>query len=228
MANELILIRHGNAVRIKGDYVHAPLTELGQKQATLTGRYMCGRYDHLDAFYCSPLRRARETAARIGSQLGQVPHVQNGVQELELIEVPQLVIFEALARLGVFDHYLYNCSGTQILWPILGRISRALCDLMTKHPEQRIVVVAHSGVISGVLAWYYPRRRRRWWRYTVDNCSLTALNVEDRTAELLFVNDTNHLRPEETTAQPPAPSVELANAVERKLAPPVIKPVAPS
>jgi broad specificity phosphatase PhoE len=37
MATELILIRHGHAKRINGDYVHAPLTALGEKQAALTG-----------------------------------------------------------------------------------------------------------------------------------------------------------------------------------------------
>ncbi len=39
MATELILIRHGNAVRVNGDYVHAPLTALGQEQAAQTGQY---------------------------------------------------------------------------------------------------------------------------------------------------------------------------------------------
>ena len=39
MATELILIRHGHAVRINGDYVHAPLTKIGQDQAARTGEY---------------------------------------------------------------------------------------------------------------------------------------------------------------------------------------------
>ena len=38
METELILIRHGHAVRVNGNYVHAPLTELGRKQADLTGQ----------------------------------------------------------------------------------------------------------------------------------------------------------------------------------------------
>ncbi len=225
MATELILIRHGHAVRINGDYIRAPLTPLGQKQATLTGRYLCQTQQTFDAFYCSPLRRARETAARIGAQISQVPHVKNGVQELEAIEVPQLIAFEVLARLGLFDHYLYNCSGTPIRWPIVGRVSTALTDLMRQHPNQRIAIVAHSGVISAVLAWYYPKRRRRWWRYTVDNCSFTRLVVEGTKAELVAVNDTNHLRPEVTTMQPPASTVQIAELAEQKVAPPVHLPV---
>lgn len=39
MATELILIRHCLAVRVNGDHVHAPLTELGQEQAAQTGQH---------------------------------------------------------------------------------------------------------------------------------------------------------------------------------------------
>ena len=40
MATELVLIRHGYTVRVHGDYVHAPLTPLGQQQAAQTGQYL--------------------------------------------------------------------------------------------------------------------------------------------------------------------------------------------
>ncbi len=225
MATELILIRHGHALRVHGDYIHAPLTPLGQKQATRTGQFLCETNAEIDAFYCSPLRRARETAARIGVQLSQVPHIRHGVQELEGLEVPQLVLFETLARFGLFGKYLYENSGKPIRWPILGRVSQVLTQLIETHPNQCVAVVVHSGVISAVLAWYYPGRRRRWWRYTVDNCSFTRLRVDRTKAELLVVNDTNHLKPEIITAQPPAPTVEVAKAAEQKIAPTVAGPL---
>ena len=46
MATELILIRHGNAVRVNGDYMHAPLTSLGQEQAAQTGEYFNAPQNH--------------------------------------------------------------------------------------------------------------------------------------------------------------------------------------
>ncbi len=225
MATELILIRHGNAVRVNGHYVPAPLTPLGCKQADTTGRYLCRVREHFDGFYCSPLRRARETAAHIGVQIGQIPHIRNGIQELESLEVPQLVLFEALARTGFFGHYLYENSGKPLHWPIVGRVSQVLTKLIEQHPNQCVAVVAHSGVISAVLAWYYPSRRRHWWRYTVDNCSLTRLRIEGNKAEALAINDTNHLKPEITTTQPPAPAVEVAKAAEQKIAPTAVRPL---
>jgi broad specificity phosphatase PhoE len=210
MATELILIRHGQAVRILGDYEHAPLTELGRKQAKLTGLLFCHNGEKFDGFYSSPLRRAKETAAIIGSEMGQIPAIKTGVQELEGTEVPQLLVFEFFARAGWFGKYLYENSGKPMRWPIIGRISVVLTELINTHPNQCVTVVAHSGVISAVLAWYFPSKRGRWWRYTVDNCSVTRLRVEGSRAEALTLNDTRHLSAELTTTQPPAAPVETA------------------
>jgi broad specificity phosphatase PhoE len=80
MATELILIRHGNAVRVNGDYFHAPLTSIGQEQAARTGQYFTASQNHLDGFYSSPLRRAQETASIIGAKIGQNAELKNGIQ----------------------------------------------------------------------------------------------------------------------------------------------------
>jgi broad specificity phosphatase PhoE len=220
MATELVLIRHGHAVRINGKYVNAPLTTLGEQQAALTGELLCRAGEELDGFYCSPLRRTKETAAIIGSKVKQIPNIKNGIQELEGLEVPQLVLFEFLAHVGFFGQYLYQNIGKPITWPIIGRVSTVVTELLPRYPGQRLVLVTHSGVISSVLAWFFPGKRRRWWRYTVDNCSFTRLKVEGTTAELLVVNDTLHLRPELTTSQPPTQAVQVAKEVEQKVVPP--------
>lgn len=229
MTTELILVRHGHAVRVDGDYVHAPLTELGRHQAEQTGFRFCREPIQLDGFYCSPLRRTKETAALMGSKMARIPEIKNGIQELEGTEVPTLVLFEFLARIGWFGGYLYQNSGKPLKWPIIGRVSTVLTELLKKHDGGRIAVVTHSGVISSVLAWYYPKRRRRWWLYTVDNCSLTWFRIEGTRAELLVANDTKHLAPEVTTNQPPAGSVQVAKQAETKVAQvvPGVDPTAP-
>src|SRR5690242_12539714 len=106
MATELILIRHGNAVRVNGDYVHAPLTQLGQQQALQTGQYFSEPQNHLDGFYSSPLRRTQETAKIIGEKIGQSAELRIGVEELRLTELPALVIFEILSIFDPVEDYL--------------------------------------------------------------------------------------------------------------------------
>src|ERR1044071_2529094 len=210
MATELILVRHGHAVRVHGDYVHAPLTQLGQEQAAQTGQYFSEPQNHLDGFYSSPLRRTQETAKIIGEKIGQSAELRAGVQELVFSELPALVIFEILSIFDPVEDYLDARAGGPIRWPIEGRFSAVLLDIVAKHPDQRVAVIAHSGVISAALSWYLPEKRWRWWRTTVSNCSLTRFNVEGKRAELLAVNDIGHLSPALITTQPPTKTVEIA------------------
>ena len=210
MPTELILIRHGHAVRVNGDYVHAPLTALGQEQASRTGEHFSSPQNHLDGFYASPLRRTQETANIIGGKIGRVPELRPGVQELRSVELPALLLFEIFSAVDFVHDYLLARAGEQVRWPIEGRVSKALLEVVAKHPDQRVAVVAHSGVISAALAWYLPQKRWRWWRTTVSNCSLTRFRVEGKRVELLAVNDTQHLSPALVTSQPPSIPVEIA------------------
>ena len=210
MTTELILIRHGNAVRVNGDYFHAPLTSLGQEQAAQTGRYFSAPENHLDGIYSSPLRRTQETAKIIGAKIGLDPELRPGVQEVMFFETPALVILEILSIFDPVEDYLDARVGMSIRWPIEGRVSAVLLDILAKHPNQRVAVVAHAGVISAALSWYLPEKRWRWWRTTVSNCSLTRFKVEDNRAELLAVNDIKHLSPVLITTQPATKTVEIA------------------
>jgi broad specificity phosphatase PhoE len=213
MATELILIRHGNAVRINGDYVHAPLTTLGQEQAAQTGQYLSAPENHIDGFYSSPVRRTRETAKIIGAKIGQDAELRLGVQEVMFFELPALVILEILSITDPVEDYLDARAGVSIRWPIEGRVSGVLLDILDRHPNQRVAVIAHAGVISAALSWYLPEKRWQWWRTIVSNCSLTRFKVEGAKAELLAVNDTKHLSPALITTQPPTPIVAIAKNV---------------
>ena len=213
MSTELILIRHGHAVRVNGDYFHAPLTQLGQEQAKQTGQHFNVPENHLDGIYSSPLRRTQETANIIGAQIGLDPQLRLGIQEVMFLELPVLVILEILSIADPIEDYLEAHAGGSIRWPIVRRVSKVLLDIVAKHPDQRIAVIAHAGVISASLSWYLPEKRWRWWRTTVSNCSLTRFKVEGNHAELLAVNDIKHLSPVLVTTQPPTATVEVAKEV---------------
>lgn len=213
MATELVLIRHGHAVRVNGDYFHAPLTQLGREQAAQTGQYFSEPQNHLAGFYSSPLRRTQETAKIIGEKIGQKAELRPGVEEVRLRELPALMILEILSITDLVEDYLDARAGGPIRWPIEGRVSAVLLDLVARHPNQRVAVVAHSGVISAALSWYLPEKRWRWWRTTVGNCSLTRFKVEGNRAELVAINDIQHLSPVIVTTQPPTKTVEIAKEV---------------
>ena len=210
MATELILIRHGNAVRVNGHYRHAPLTVLGKQQATQTGLHLHQALPRLDGFYSSPLLRARETAALIGSELGLSLQLQANLREFEWIELPALALFETFAFLDPADVYLNAHAGKPLRWPLAGRVSQVLAGIVARHPDGRVAVVAHCGVICAALVWYFPQQRLQWWMTRVGNCSLTRLRVDGTCAELLGVDETAHLTPVSATNQPPAQTVSAA------------------
>jgi len=213
MSTELILIRHGYTVRVKGDYVHAPLTSVGRQQAAQTGQYLFSDKQPLDGLYTSPLRRAQETAAIIASKINATPLVQSGIREVEGLEVPALVLYEFASIFDSVEDYLDDRAGKTIRWPIKGRVSKSLIEIINTHPNQRIVVVAHSGVISSILAWYLPEERGEWWLTTVRNCSLTRLVVDKAQVQILGVDETLHLSPEVMTTQPPDRAAQLARRI---------------
>ena len=213
MPTELILIRHGYTVRVNGDYVHAPLTPLGRQQATQTGQYLFAHQEPIRGFYTSPLRRAHETAELIGAEIHDTAIVRHGLREVEGLEVPALVLYECASIADPVEDYLDDRAGKAIRWPVEGRVSRSLLKIVGAHPDQRVVVVAHAGVISSTLAWYFPEERGEWWLTIVRNCSLTRLAVDGAHAQILGVDETQHLHPEEVTTQPPDRAVQVAKTI---------------
>jgi len=210
MATELLLIRHGNAVRVNGDYFHAPLTKLGREQAAQTGEFLNSPQNHIDCFYSSPLRRTAETARIIGEKIGKKAETRIGLQEVRIFEVPALVFLELLSITDFVEDYLDARVGIPIRWPVEKRVSKVLLDILEKHKNERIAVVAHAGVISATLSWYLPEKRWRWWRTTVSNCSITRFKIEGNKGVLMAVNDIKHLSPVIVTTQPPTIPVEIA------------------
>lgn len=210
MTTDLLLIRHGQAIRTHGDYARAPLTDIGREQAISTGRYLAEIQEQADGYYSSPLPRAKETAVLIGNETGWTPKIQDGLQEMMFYEFGPIVLLETLARVGLFQTYLKGNIGKPLRWPIVGRAATVLTRLIAKHTDESIVLVTHGGIISGTLAWYMPMERRRWWRDTVDNCSLTRLRVRGTLAELEVFNDARHLKPSKVTKLLP----EHAAAIE--------------
>lgn len=191
---ELYLLRHGNARKTKGEsYVTAPLTELGRAQAQMTGAHFQHSGISFDGYYASPLKRAVETATLIGDSIEQAPTVRAGLQEMEYRELPPTLLVELFARTGWLNDYYEKNAGQVIRHPMMGRVSRALLEILHAHPRGRVAVVAHGGVVSGVLAWYFPRERQRWWRVTVGNCSITRLEITNTHAQLLELDSVAHL-----------------------------------
>lgn len=86
---KLLFVRHGesiynNASKFTGQK-DIPLTELGEKQAEVTGKFLWENYP-IDAVYSSDLSRAVNTAKPLADKLGLPIHTDPRFREIDLGE----------------------------------------------------------------------------------------------------------------------------------------------
>ena len=79
----ILIIRHGDP-----DYEHDSLTEKGLREANLLKKRLC--CEKIDAFYCSPLGRARKTAEPTLKAFGKEAVICDWLREFDgYVQNPQ-------------------------------------------------------------------------------------------------------------------------------------------
>jgi broad specificity phosphatase PhoE len=138
------------------------LSPLGWRQATHLGRWLAARPvdERPDQVVCSPYRRARQTWTRAvdtAATLGvRYPPARTDdrlcdrlMGDLELLT--PLMIAERFpaeaARLAADGFYAYQPPGGETFDAVADRVRAALSDLDTRHPGQRVLIVAHDAVV---------------------------------------------------------------------------------
>jgi probable phosphoglycerate mutase len=203
-AAELYLVRHAqqdiDPLGPVGDMVDPPLSARGERQAHAAGTALAGH--GLDVIYCSPLRRARQTAAAIASHHGIEPEVMDDLREVEIWrDMPQ----DKSVRDYLGDHYLVALRERMIAeksWDVYPysessaafkrRAVNAIEAVLARHPGQRIAVVCHGGVINAYLGHLVATPYDMFFRTAHASVSL-AVAATGRRA-LRYLNDVHHLR----------------------------------
>jgi broad specificity phosphatase PhoE len=156
---ELVLVRHAEpdyeSLRQTGADTSDPaLTALGRRQAAAVARHLKAR--PMAALHCSPLARAKETAAAIGTAQGLVPSVVDGLAEIrigELRAVSQAEVdayFAAAARRPLRDHW-EGFPGGEHFRDFHGRVTEAIESVLALYG-------ARPKPIDGFSVWTAPAR----------------------------------------------------------------------
>lgn len=79
---EIVLIRHGEPEWVLDglNVDNPPLTECGHRQAAAMAEHL--RSEHFDEVFCSPLRRARQTAAPLFAAVGRAESIDPWLEEI--------------------------------------------------------------------------------------------------------------------------------------------------
>jgi broad specificity phosphatase PhoE len=109
----------------------------------------------LAAVYTSPLARALDTARAIAARHAVTPVLIDDLREIDFGDVDGLSFdaypSELQAEL-LRDPTSVRFPGGETYGELKTRVCRALVDILSRHPDETIAVVAHAGPIRAALA----------------------------------------------------------------------------
>lgn len=142
---ELLLIRHALPVRVDEGTVDGPadphLAPLGLAQAEALAAWLSA--EQIDAIWCSPMRRALETAAPVAERLGRPVTVDDGLAEYDRDAASYIPIEELKAANDPRWSELPE-QPEEFKAVVVAAMER----IVTAHPGQRVAVVCHGGVVN--------------------------------------------------------------------------------
>jgi broad specificity phosphatase PhoE len=201
----LYLIRHGateaNIVRpprLQGQFSDPPLARLGVRQAEATRDYLAVR--PIDHCYCSPLRRAVQTAAIVAKPHGLLPVPLKALTECNVgawegldWQTIRSRDPESYKRFhldpGTFG-YPHGESFTQVY----DRAAPALDELLERHAGESILVVAHHVVNRTYLAGILGLSPGQGRQVSLDNCGISVVVHHEGKTTVSTLNAAFHLQ----------------------------------
>lgn len=142
---ELLLIRHALPVRVDEGSVDGPadpaLAPLGERQSAALAAWLAA--EPIDAIWCSPMRRARETAAPLAAMLGLEVRMDDGLAEYDKHAASYIPIEELKAANDPRWNQLPERPEE-----FAAEVVEAVERVIDAHPRQRVAVVCHGGVIN--------------------------------------------------------------------------------
>jgi alpha-ribazole phosphatase len=192
----LVLCRHAEPEaaargRVCGR-IDVGLSPAGETQADLLAASLAS--ERPSALYASPVRRALETAERIGSALGLEPRLDRRLRELDFGELDGLTYGEVEARWPEL-YETWMRAPTEVRFPggesfadLKRRAVEAVADIVTAHDGETAVVVAHAGVLRAVLVDWLSMPDETLFRIEQSYASLNIVEVLDGTVNVRLVN----------------------------------------
>lgn len=179
MTDTLIdFLRHGEPVggrRYRGDGVDDPLSEKGWQQMWTA----VGDNAPWTQIVSSPMQRCHAFAQTLQEKLDIPLSVDERFREVGFGvwegQSPDEIIARNEAEYRAFyeDPQRNRPSGSESLEDFGARVSSALDDVFTAHPEGHVLVVAHAGVIRAALGYVLQATPVAWYRTRIDNSAFT-------------------------------------------------------
>ena len=202
-AADLLLIRHGRTEASRpgesfpmvDGHGDPALHPMGEEQAILVGERL--KDDAISAIYVTTLRRTHQTAAPLARHLNLTPQVEPDLREIRLGDwdggeyrikaaekAPEFMRAIEREEWGEIP----NAETTQQLH---NRVRAGILRIAAAHPDQRVAVVVHGGVIGAAMS--IASGARPFHFNGANNGSISRLVILGDTMWVKGFNDCTHL-----------------------------------
>ncbi|WP_069997106.1 histidine phosphatase family protein [Cellulosilyticum sp. I15G10I2] len=202
MKTTLLLIRHGetkwNTLGKFQGRQNIDLSERGALQAELLGKHLNGNFN---AIYSSPLNRALSTAEILCKDLSFAPIPLGNLTEIHF------GTWEGLTYKEIEQNYPEHFSawrtdekiapmydGELSIYNASLRAKACVLDIASKHPNEKVVIVSHGGLIKAALIGLFGWNMTMYHQIALGNTCINTIKFDEKLSPLLIgLNDTNHL-----------------------------------
>jgi probable phosphoglycerate mutase len=204
-ATTVLIVRHGESApshpdrpfATHGGHGDPELDPVGVEQAELLGERL--RSEAISAIYVTTLQRTHQTAAPLAAHLGITPVEEPDLREVFLGDWEE----GEFRRRAAMRDPIFEQIFVQERWDVIpgaepheefdARVWRGFQRIVAAHPDERVVVVSHGGVIGQLL--HRVTGARRFAFSGADNASITEVVADPDRIILRRYNDVAHLLP---------------------------------
>lgn len=199
---KVYVVRHGqtawNLEEVFRGRMDIPLDETGKKEVHLAGEAL--KDETLNAIYSSPLSRSMETAENIAkfqnipvTPLESIIDISYGEWEgVSLVEVQKK--YPDLYGLWLKEPHNITFPGGESLEQVRVRTRNAIDDLLEKHKDENIALVAHRVPNKVICCSLLGIDNSNFWRIQQDTASTNLFVYKDGQWIISYLNDTSYLK----------------------------------
>jgi probable phosphomutase (TIGR03848 family) len=190
---QFLFVRHGahdllTKGVIPGRQADVHLNALGRQQAQQIAERLAAM--PIDAIYCSPLERARETADPLAAKLGLPLQIAEEFNEIDV----GLWTNRTLAELKNFPEWQQWNSfrsgavapGGESMVAVQARAVARVCELRTRHSF--VTIFTHADIIRAVLAHFLGVHLDLFLRIEIDPASASWIELHEAAVRVRLVN----------------------------------------
>lgn len=202
MTTTILLVRHGQTdSNINGYYMGWSNEDLNQ-EGYAQARKLAARLADLpiSAIYCSPLKRAYNTALIIAEPHRMKTEVVQDLIEMQLGDWQGLHIDE-IARGWPELWKQWRTDPSDVTTPngesfqqVVARVTRTFEKIVAANVDKTVLVATHEVAVKVMAIYALGASYSIYRRFDASNASLSMAHVTDGRARLITLNDTSHLR----------------------------------